>query len=318
VCSRDLGIAGKSVCQVLWDPLRLESDKKTKEVIANTDKSAKTQRDIGHTDASFSSEPVWEEIFESDETRRLKHFLPWEGGFFESSGQNCHNLRFPILQPFSLKSNRKDTLGRFVDTQLNPWATSPAAIVIRVRFQDFLNNLPGFDHILGEVVFPFRKVAEAGEITGWFEVLDVGSSSVSPCLSDDEVEQTSESVEHTPGAVAVESSPSLLTDPPLVFATLKWFPPRTDDGLEADESERVASHVLQEELVRSTVLARHRKADFLESSRGAVNTALGRSDLEVNFCCFKYLSLASNIAQTRNWWKCASDSKLSWNCGWFY
>lgn len=146
LCSRDLGIPGKSLCRVIWDPLRF-ADEKLKRVIIEYDKSAESQHEIGSTDARFGADPVWDEIFEGDETKRLMHFLPWEGDFFESFERKRRALRFPVLQPFTLKSKATDSLNRFVDCQLKPWRSSPAAIVLRIKFQDFLNNLPGSDHM---------------------------------------------------------------------------------------------------------------------------------------------------------------------------
>jgi hypothetical protein len=211
----------------------------------------------------------------------LKHFLPREGGFFESRVEQCDSLRFPVLQPLLLRTPRKNSLGVYVDTQLTRWTESPAAIVIRVRFQDFLNTLPGFEQTLGEVVFPFEKVVEAGKITGWFEVLRVGSCDVSPCLLEDEIEQTKEQP---------AEDVSMSIRPPLIFATLKWIPPQADEGLEIDQSERLASHSIQQEFVRATALSRDRKSDFLESSLGAVNTALGRSDQVTDVPCLNSLT----------------------------
>ena len=264
--SRDLGIPGRTSCHIFWDPLRYTSEK-SKHAIAKIDRSADSQHEIGSTGAHYSSEPIWDEMFESLESQRLKQLFPLDGSFFEPStvGPGLKELIFPVLQPFEVRSSRKDTAGRFRDSKLKDWITSPSAIVVQVRFQDFLNNLPGFDHVLGEVVIPFSKLVADGEISGWFEVQDSTTSSV-PLSVDKQTGPDDK------GKLGLKKDNN---ESRCIFVSLKWKPPQPGIG-EGDESTREASHVIQEELVRSSVLVKQNKFDLVESSLGAVNTALGR------------------------------------------
>jgi hypothetical protein len=226
-----------------------------------------SQHEIGFTDAQYSADPEWDKVFESSESMRLHQLVPSEVGFFEASARvhDIRELHFPILQPIATRSQRKDLSGRFLDSYLKPWGTSPGAVVIQVRFQDFLNNLPGFDHVLGEVVFPFSKLTMAGEVSGWFQVLDVGTT-VNTRV-DRLVGQSGEGAELDDTAARDQA--------PCIFVSLQWDPPTKDS--EADETDREISNAIQEELVRSSLITRQNKFDFLGSSLGAVNTALGRS-----------------------------------------
>lgn len=305
--SRDLGIPGKTSCHVVWDPLRFCSDEKAKHAIVRGDQSAETKHSIGCTGAKYSSEPTWDDMFESIESRRLKQLLPAvEGLFFEASshnnGQLFQELVHPILQPFAVSGRRKDSAGRFLDSELKDWESSPGAIVIQVRFQDFLNSLPGFESILGEVVFPFSNLSRDGAISGWFQVLDVGMASephrveeIDPSLSHDD----EGSKEGTNDKIAA----------PCIFVSLKWRKPEViDEG--RDEMNREISYVIQEELVRSSVLAKHNTFDLVGSSLGAVNTALGTCRLVVQYLCH-YFSLHCPLSL------CYLVQELETTCSWF-
>ena len=122
--SRDLGIPGKTSCHIFWDPLR-SADEKSRSSIAKIDKSVESQHEIGYTGAIYSSEPKWDHMYESTESRRLKQLLPSDGNFFEqgAEGPDIKELTFPLLQPFVVKSGRKDSAGRLLDCTLKEWSS---------------------------------------------------------------------------------------------------------------------------------------------------------------------------------------------------
>jgi hypothetical protein len=281
--SKDLGIPGKTSCHIFWDPLR-HASQETKDAIVKFDKSAESQHEIGNTSAHYSADPEWGELFESVASRRLKQLFLYDGSFFEASAQrhhSCQELLFPILQPFEVRSRRRDISGRFLDSSLKSWDSSPGAIVVEVRFQDFWNNLPGFDHVLGEVAFPFSKLVTNGEVGGWFQVLDVGTTKIAP-FSDGEIEPNGEGRSDDGRAMPSDDAPSILV-------RLKWNHPQKDEGL--DETEREISYAMQEELVRSSEIAKQNKFDLVGSSLGAVSTALGGSGRQTPLYLFSAFSL---------------------------
>jgi hypothetical protein len=260
----DLGISGRVSCEVYFDGVRY-ADKETREKILRADKSAEVPLEIGQTPVLYTAHPDWKEIRESTTIKRLKQLIPSsDRSFFESSSsmhdeEPLQELSFPVLHPFEVLGQGKDNNGHFVDAKLKSWNSSKGAIVVQVKFQDFLNNLPGFHHILGEVVFPFANLARIGEVSGWFKILEVGTNLVVP-LDDHDLD--GEQVEGTSG-------------PPRVYLSLKWTPPRHSSIVDPDDSEKELSYVIQEELVRSSRLLKENKFDLVGSSIGAVNTALG-------------------------------------------
>ena len=86
---------------------------------------------IGTTNAPYSSDPTFGDMVELTACRRLNQWLQ-EGEAKDQS--KSHWLRYPILQPF--------------DGAVKPFTKSVGAVVVQVRFQDLLNNLPGFDREL--------------------------------------------------------------------------------------------------------------------------------------------------------------------------
>merc|ERR1712238_618275 len=156
---------------------------------------------------------------------------------------------FPILQPFEIICRSS------CDARLKAWESSKGAIVLQVKFQDFFNNLPRFDQVLGEVIFPFCDLVRKREIKGWFQILDVGTTSTS-LLEDHEVE----------GEVL---------NPPKVYMHLRWEPPLISMTNDPNDDEKEMSYAIQEELMRSSILSKDDKFNLVDSSIGAVNKALG-------------------------------------------
>jgi hypothetical protein len=267
--SKDLGLPGSVGCRVFVDPLRYLSDKKKGQVIA-IDSSAATIHEIGTTDFHFTQQPQWLKLYESEECKRLKQLLPDDSVFFGTASeenislqlpQHAAALRFPMLQPFSARSKELDVAGRLLHSELEPWSSSPGAVVVEVRFQDLLNAL-GFDDALGEVCIPIAKLIENGEIRGWFRVLEVGSLIASPVS-----EVLKEADDRESDAIGHDEQH------PLVYVNLKWIPPSEPEKVA--ETDHMASLVIQEELIRYTILAQKNKVDLVGSSIGAFNTVRG-------------------------------------------
>ena len=255
--SPELGIAGNTSCRVIWDPVRVAADNQMKEQIVRSDRSADTPLEIGNTPTLYTANPDWIGMEESGIAKRLNQLLPsTENDFFEpastSSKDNMgiEELAFPILQPFEIAGRSS------CDGKLKAWESSKGAIVLKVKFQDFFNSLPGYDQVLGEVVFPFSNLVRDKEVKGWFQILlDVGTTSSTYPLEDRDVEAI---------------------NPPRIYIHLKWDPPlmsiATDDP---DDDEKEMSRAIQEELVRSSIISKENKFNLVDSSIFAVNRALG-------------------------------------------
>jgi hypothetical protein len=215
--------------------------------------------------------PVWNQMTESAEAKRLKLLLPNGGDFFDTTqGETLKEaIEFPILQPF-------EEVGSGLPA-LVPWRTSCGAVVVEVKFHDVLNILPGSEYTLGEVSIPFSRLAETDELEGWFHVLNVGATRVLPGPTQEDnpgslFDSGVEKVGKAPTDLAIDDSPQ-------VFLRIKWTAPE-EERIDTElilESQREASFVIQEEMVRSAVMSRHQKLDVVGSSIGAINRFRGLS-----------------------------------------
>lgn len=243
--SRDLGIPGKVSCSIFFDPVRMASPE-VRSKIMETDKAAESTHLVGTTQGVLSADPEWNEThFPSIENTRLRQLLRQADELYTTNGSEVSSpiLHFPVLQPFEVKSRRRDESGRYLDGIVKGWETSVGAIVVRVQLAI------GFDQILGEVVVPISQIINRREVKGWFQVLDTGTKNLAPVPDD--------------------SASGL----PHIHVIMKWNPPEHLEGHE--DAEREISYAVQEELVRSSQLSRHRQFDIVGTSIGAVNTALG-------------------------------------------
>ena len=109
--------------------------------------------------------------------------------------------------------------------------------------------LPGSDYVLGEVSIPLRSIVRQASMDQWFVVSETGSK--------------------YPTAIDESSSPDVAK----IHVKLKWEPPKhnVDD---ATPVEREASIVIQEELIRSTLIhgQKHGFLSLLSTSVGALNS----------------------------------------------
>lgn len=274
--SRELGLAGNVGCRVYLDPVRFANEKQ-KEKLINIDKSAKTIHEIGSTEYKFKTNPLWESIHASEECRRLKQVLPHHGYFFETEEELSKEsgCDFPVLQPFRRVDDEDGDNPRFINAALDPWRTSTAGVVFQVRFKDILNMLPGSDHIFGEIALPLATVVEQKEISGWFQVLEVGTKDY---VKVDERPMMGQ-VEDTPIVGEPIDQQVVAHDVAKIFLTLKWNPPEDNlDSIEARETDREASIVIQEELLRWESTNRDKdklKQLVVGSSIGAFKTVSG-------------------------------------------
>jgi len=257
--SPELGLPANVSCRVSWDPVRYMPEKKL-ERAAKIDKALGSTHEIGATKQMYTANPEWKFLSESDVAKRLKHLLPRDGGgFFDTAEDNTSYVDFPVLQP--LKVDHNDLLS------LMSWSKSPAAVVFEVKYNDALSLLPGSENTLGEVTIPFSKLTECGEIAGWFKVLESGTKRLVAVGSD-------ETTTNGNGDAA-----SITDDDPQVFVRAKWTVPKPPkEGQKESETEREASLVVQEEMIRSAVSNQIRKVGLVGSSLGALNTVRGLSD----------------------------------------
>jgi hypothetical protein len=246
--SRDLGIPGRVVCKVFYDPLRFASSKKVRSKVIKNDKAAESLHEMGGTGAVLSADPEWNVASASVENMRLRQLFRHAEDFFVDGPElPSPLLTFPVLRPFEVKGWRRDASGRFVDGVLKGWETSTGAVVLQIRLSI------GFDQVLGEVVVPLSKIVAKREIKGWFQVLEAGTKNLAPILQ----------LEHDDTDI----------DVPRIQIDLKWNPPVEIPGQE--ETQRETSVAVQEELVRSSQLSKQVHFDLVGSSIGAMNTALG-------------------------------------------
>jgi hypothetical protein len=219
--------------------------------MAAIDTTTAAMHEIGSTNYQYSTNPAWGAFSSSETAKRLTHLLPSskDGDFFGGAETRQEvDVGFPILQPMSL--SREGGIAT-----LESWGGSLGAIVFEVRFQDTITLLPGSEYSLGEVAIPFAKLTQHQEISGWFQVLEVGSTRLM-----------------TLGSNGTESS-----DVPQIHVRVAWAAPSSPSDAPTD-TEREASFVIQEELVRSALATKDKKLGLVGSSIGAFNTVRGLSD----------------------------------------
>jgi hypothetical protein len=227
-------------------------EKKRKKAV-EIDHSMSAPHEFGSTAFVFGTEPVWDGMIKNDRAMRMNLLLPHLGTFFDSD-EETNDIVFPVLQPISTT----------LDLQvLDPWESSAAGIVVEVRLSDLLNVIPGSEYALGEVVIPLRDLIAKGEISGWFNIAATGPNSASSKL----------------GSEVIPVNESATADDAQLFITISWKPPPKNSSSNFLEVEREASYAIQEEMIRSAVLARSQKekVNILVSSIGALNNVRGIS-----------------------------------------
>lgn len=235
---------------MLWDPTRYLSSNEQR-TIARFDKTAGAFHEVGSTNYLYTTNPTFTRIDASDVSRRLKHLLPsdGDGGFFPNDTPSSEGtVTFPILQPVSLPRHGEIPA-------IDPWSDSPGAVVFEVNFQDTISLLPGSVYVLGEVAVPLANLTQHGEISGWFQVLEAGSTRI----------------------IALGEAGPDSSDIPQIQIRVAWAPPPNHPG-GSNDTEREASFVIQEEMARSAVASKERKLGLIGSSMGAINTVRGLSD----------------------------------------
>lgn len=320
--SKELGLPGSLFASVLFDPVKF-ADEKTKKSIVKTDQLTRGYHEIGTTaTGGLTANPVFSHIFESDETKRLKQLLPttdvWDPeedkGENEASdaGQQKPFVRFPLLQPL----NRGTKIA-----SIQPWETSPGAVIIQIRFQDVLNRLPVFDDLLGEVILPMSRLVKERKIEGWFQLHENGSYESSTPTLDDGIQypvlvQRKPNIDDTSGDMAVKlACKEVETDDELAIAAvgypevyIKCSFQMPDQHKEISDAEKETSIVIGEEMIRSAVDTQDRKLGLIGSSIGALNTVRGIGG-NVQFVQNQLGSVLDVLEQARNVFNFADPRK---------
>lgn len=198
----------------------------------------------------------------SEETKRLRSLVPTEDGvFFEMSTEatRIKNIEFPILQPIWRNGELYS---------LESWESSPAALIVEVRFSDLLNVLPGSDYLLGEVKILFSEIVKNGKIEGWYDVTIAGGAPPTIPLP-------SAFLPHLDNECDVSTS---VEGKAQLYIKASWDPPKSTDRL-ALETMREASHAIQEEMLRTAILTEQQveKLSILSNSMVAINSVRGIS-----------------------------------------
>lgn len=252
--SRELGLPGSVGCHVLWHPLRYcQNDEKSKE-LSSTDKVLKAHHDIGDTNYLFTTNPDWETMKESEDLTRLQQLVPIQRAENETFLEHAdtERLEFPVLQPIrrhAIKQDETDDVRNNAFASVAQWSDTVGAIVVQVKFADVINMLPGFENILGEVVIPVSKLIRKGEYEGWFQVVEVGATHYVRCAEDS------------------------ASEAPRIYIQLRWRQPTHAE--EIPDTEREASIVVAEEMMRAAAKNSRNKLDIIGSSIGALNTVRG-------------------------------------------
>lgn len=296
-----LGIPGSLVSTVIWDPIKYLDDK-SRDKILECDPTSKAVYHIGETESSsVTFNPEWKKMHCSDQLQRLKQLLPNTNFISESNphdtinsngvfveGKSGQSLEMPILQPMTAPRQQstvdieeeEEEEGENVDEiELMPWDASHGAIVIQVRFTDVLSKLPIFDHVLGEVVIPFKNIVTNG-IDSWFQVLPKGTLETIEDIPTDESKLESENADvksfltrlTDPDSLRdVDEEPDAETHMPRIYIKAQFTPPEddiTDIGLET-------SIVVAEHMIWSANTASKDSRGFIGSSLETFNTVRG-------------------------------------------
>ena len=244
--SPELGLPGNAFCQLFWDPTRLMTEAE-KENWSNIDASTAAHI-IGSTAYVYSANPKWDDIRESEGTKRMGSLLSSDVDVFEVPSVSRKNeVIFPILQPYSVIQTDVYSL--------KPWSSSRGALVVEIKFSD-LFNVVGSEYTLGEVCIPLSDLCNQNELSGWFHVsTDDYANHLNPASGDDGT--------------------------PQLYLKIWWLPPKPSKEPPCD-IERELSIVLQEEMIRSAILSRDQKVGLpgsalVGSSFGALQTVRGIS-----------------------------------------
>ena len=258
--SPELGLPGNVGCNIRWNPTLLFDEIQKKQTI-EIDESAGTTHEIGSTNFVYSINPVWGQMEESDESKRLNLLIPTDqGAFFDlaTKSDECEMIKFPVLQPLGKRGDRHC---------LVPWESSGAAIVVEVQFTDLLNIIPGSDYSVGDFAILFKDIVRNGNISGWYDINIAGQGGSSTACTKPEVLDQA-------GAKR-ENSPS--DNKPQIYVKATWTP--LEEQNIALDTTREASHAIQEEFVRSALLMQRQaeRLGIIGSSIGALNSVRGIS-----------------------------------------
>lgn len=244
------GIPGKTSCHVLWDPTRC-AGKRMETAMKKLDKASRSPFEIGHTDTRYSAQPTWE-LSDSQWNKRLKGLLPPDETISSLKKRDVTaGLSFPVLQPLEMHSPTSGADGESSDIRLASWDNCPGAVIFQVYFSDLLLGL-GVEYEIGEVIVPFTELVKKQRISGWFDV-------------------TSGTQDHVVSVASNDADSKIQGMKPRIHITLSWQPPNDDQSI-TKETSRELSLAIQEELSQ---FSHSKRTNIIDSSLGAVNTALG-------------------------------------------
>uniref|UniRef100_A0A6U6GSS3 C2 domain-containing protein n=1 Tax=Odontella aurita TaxID=265563 RepID=A0A6U6GSS3_9STRA len=315
--SRELGLPGSLFASVIWDPIKF-ADEKTRKSIVKSDQLTRGYHLVGMTTSGgLTANPVWAEMIESDETRRLKQLLPttdfWAPQKEKNETPEAEDwpfVRFPILQPLEH--------GVKTSSKVLPWQSSPGAVIIQIRFHDILNRLPVFDDLLGEVILPLSRLVKERYVEGWFKLHENGffeSSSVptlddgiqypvleigndKPQSLDDKLNRKAMEPSHEDETTDGEHAITTIQGYPEVYIKISFRTPKHYVEMTAD-AEKEASIVIAEEMIRSAVDDKDSSLGLIGSSISTFNTVRGLGG-SVQYVQNQLGSVLDVVEQARN------------------
>ena len=175
---------------------------------------------------------------------------------------------------------------------LQPWSSLHGAIVVRVRFRDMINQIPGFEDDLGEVVIPMTKIVKEKQMSGWYRLIPPGSAPTAVSSPDRFISAAiPANVDHTATLNSNNNNDDdddkNRDDEARVYLTLDW-----KDGMdqklvtmattatetmstpEPTSIDREISIVLEEQLTKWSTKNRT-KIDLVGTSIGAIDSMIG-------------------------------------------
>jgi hypothetical protein len=247
---------------VTWSPYHFLSPR---EVNHLNHYEATTPFQVGTTTSSgVTSNPVWRGITPSDEALRLRQLFYVSKPnareislHFDQEWGESSSFFLPILQPVTLSvKHLDDDSSPQLALNVLPWEKSSGAIIIQVRFDNFLNKLLVLEDVIGVVEIPLYLLLNAetnknGEkiINSWFPL---------------------KHIEDGKSMNGIEALFDSHDEKPEIFVRARLCLPQTPALL--NSSDREMSTIVAESMIRSSVLSTGSKASVIGSGINTINT----------------------------------------------
>ena len=324
LASKELGIPGMFYATVSWDPSYFMSPSR-KGRTGEFDATVLNIHDLGYTEtANVSSNPIWNSLYHSDESLRLKSILSGANQWISNTDVSFvaeNSFVYPILQPLKRKHHLDSDTTSIV---LKPWHLSDGAVIIQIH--NALNRL--FDDCIGEAVVPFSYIVaqQNNQIEGWI-MLDAQNqkkkkhdfSLIPKEVINENDDAMNHSQDETTDNISLER-PDLNEEEdksikatnafapssrPAIFISCAIFLP--NDQTYYSDTERESSIVVAQEMIQTASVSRE-NIGMIGSSINTINTVRGMST-NAQWLQNMLGSFLDNVESTRNLFTWASPHK---------